>query len=143
MKGENEMNIVSAGSKFMVYGDDVQTYKELPIGAYEVHASQMTGFFLTKRNDFKVTEKVYGNHAVKVDKVLKSFSLADRNFGLILSGQKGIGKSMFMRVLAEKANGMGYPVIVVNNYIPGIDNFLGDIEQEVIVLFDEFEKTFR
>lgn len=137
------MNIVSAGSRFMVYGDDVQTYKELPVGAYEVHASQMTGFFLTKRNDFKVTEKVYGNHAIKVDKVLKSFSLSDRNFGLILSGQKGIGKSMFMRVLAEKANGMGYPVIVVNSYIPGIDNFLGDIEQEVIVLFDEFEKTFR
>jgi hypothetical protein len=137
------MNIVQSGTMFMIYDDSVKTYSELPVGAYEVCCSKMTGFFLKTRNDFKVTEKVYGNHSVKVDKVLKSFQLADRNFGLILSGQKGIGKSMFMRVLAERASALGYPVIVVNNYIPGIDNFLGSIEQEVIVLFDEFEKTFR
>lgn len=128
---------------FMIYDDSVKTYSELPTGAYEVCFSKMTGFFLRVRNDFKVTEKVYGNHSIKVDKVLKSFQLSDRNFGLILSGQKGIGKSMFMRVLAERAGGLGYPVIVVDNYIPGIDNFLSSIDQECVVLFDEFEKTFR
>ena len=137
------MNIVQSGTMFMIYDDSVKTYDKLPVGAYEVGCGKMTGFFLKTRNDFKVTEKVYGNHSEKVDKVLKSFQLADRNFGLILSGQKGIGKSMFMRVLAERAGNLGYPVIVVNGYIPGIDSFLGSIEQEVIVLFDEFEKTFR
>ena len=137
------MNIVQSGTMFMIYDDSVKTYSELPVGAYEVCCSKMTGFFLKTRNDFKVTEKVYGNHSVKVDKVLKSFQLADRNFGLILSGQKGIGKSMFMRVLAERAGGLGYPVIVVDSYIPGIDSFLSSIEQECVVLFDEFEKTFR
>lgn len=137
------MNIVQSGTMFMIYDDSVKTYSELPTGAYEVCFSKMTGFFLKVRNDFKVTEKVYGNHSIKVDKVLKSFQLSDRNFGLILSGQKGIGKSMFMRVLAERAGGLGYPVIVVDNYIPGIDNFLSSIDQECVVLFDEFEKTFR
>ena len=137
------MNIVQSGTMFMIYDDSVKTYSELPVGAYEVCCSKMTGFFLKTRNDFKVTEKVYGNHSVKVDKVLKSFQLADRNFGLILSGQKGIGKSMFMRVLAERAAGLGYPVVVVDSYIPGIDSFLSSIEQECVVLFDEFEKTFR
>lgn len=137
------MNIVQSGTMFMIYDDSVKTYSELPTGAYEVCFSKMTGFFLKIRNDFKVTEKVYGNHSIKVDKVLKSFQLSDRNFGLILSGQKGIGKSMFMRVLAERAGGLGYPVIVVDNYIPGIDNFLSSIDQECVVLFDEFEKTFR
>ena len=137
------MNIVQSGTMFMIYDDSVKTYEKLPVGAYEVGCSKMTGFFLKTRHDFKVTEKVYGNHSIKVDKVLKSFQAADRNFGLILSGAKGIGKSMFMRVLAERAAALGYPVIVVNGYIPGIDSFLGSIEQEVIVLFDEFEKTFR
>ena len=33
------MNIVSAGSRFMVYGEDVQTYKILPPGAYKVEFS--------------------------------------------------------------------------------------------------------
>lgn len=137
------MNIVQSGTMYMIYDDSVKTYSELPVGAYEVGFNKMTGFFLKTRNDFKVTEKVYGNHAEKVDKVLKSFQLADRNFGLILSGQKGIGKSMFMRVLAEKAGALGYPVVVVSDYIPGIDDFLASIEQECVVLFDEFEKTFR
>ena len=129
------MNIVQSGTMYMIYDDSVKTYSELPVGAYEVGFNKMTGFFLKTRNDFKVTEKVYGNHAEKVDKVLKSFQLADRNFGLILSGQKGIGKSMFMRVLAEKAGALGYPVVVVSDYIPGIDDFLASIEQECVVLF--------
>ena len=137
------MNIVQSGTMYMIYDDSVKTYNELPTGAYEVCFNKMSGFYLRARNDFKVTEKVYGNHSEKVDKVLKSFQLSDRNFGLILSGQKGIGKSLFMRVLAERAADLNYPVIVVDSYVPGVDNFLSSIEQECIVLFDEFEKTFR
>lgn len=34
------------------------------------------------------------------------------------------------------------PVIVVDSPIPGISNFLSSIEQEVVIIFDEFEKTF-
>lgn len=34
------------------------------------------------------------------------------------------------------------PVIIVDSAIPGISNFLGSIQQEVTIIFDEFEKTF-
>lgn len=34
------------------------------------------------------------------------------------------------------------PVIIVDTYIPGIANFIEEIEQEVLVMFDEFDKTF-
>ena len=78
----------------------------------------------------------------KVRKVLHSFSMVDRNFGVILSGRKGIGKSLFARLLSVQGKEYGIPLILVTAYYPGIANFLSSIEQEVIVLFDEFEKTF-
>lgn len=76
------------------------------------------------------------------EKVLNSFSLVKRNLGVILSGDKGIGKSLFSKVLAQKAIKQGYPLIIVNSYFPGIAEFLNTIQQEVMVLFDEFDKTF-
>lgn len=137
------MNIVQSGDVFQVFGESLQTFKELPVGTYEVNFSKMMGFFLSTHNDLVVAEeKIYGSTPVKVEKVLKSFNQVERNFGVILSGKKGIGKSLFARQLAVRAKDYNLPLIIVSNYIPGIANFLSSIEQEVIVLFDEFEKTF-
>lgn len=137
------MNIVQSGDVFQVFGESLQTFKELPVGTYEVNFSKMMGFFLSTHNDLVVAEeKIYGSTPIKVEKVLKSFGQVERNFGVILSGKKGIGKSLFARQLAVRAKDYNLPLIIVSNYIPGIANFLSSIEQEVIVLFDEFEKTF-
>ena len=136
------MNVVNSGSRFQIYGEDVKTYRELPVGSYEVEFHKMIGFYLTSRPDLMVNEKIYGDHAVRADKVMRSYSHAERNFGIILSGQKGIGKSLFARVLATKAIDAGMPVIVVSSYIPGIAGFISSIQQSCVVVFDEFEKTF-
>lgn len=137
------MNVVHAGNTYQIYGDSLQTYKELPVGTYEVCFSKMTGFFLTSHNDLEINEeKIYGSSPEKVEKVLKGFQAVSRNFGVILSGRKGIGKSLFARQLATRAKEYNLPIILVTNYIPGIADFISSIEQEVIVLFDEFEKTF-
>lgn len=81
------MNIVNAGSHYQIYGEDVKTYKRLPLMSFEVCFSKMTGFYLSSRPDLAVNEeKIYGNHEVKVNKVLNSFKYSDRNLGVILSG---------------------------------------------------------
>ena len=137
------MNIVNAGSRYQVYGEDVQTFKELPIATYSIGYHQQMGFWLVKHNDLEVNEeRIYGSHSRKVDKVFNSFKLSERNFGIILSGKKGIGKSLFARMIAEKAIENDLPVIIVDTAIPGISDFLSSIEQEVVIIFDEFEKTF-
>lgn len=137
------MNVVHSGDTFQVYGDALKTYDKLPVGTYEVGFSKFSGFFLTSHNDLTINEaKIYGCSEKKVQKVLHSFSMVDRNFGVILSGRKGIGKSLFARLLSVQGKEYGIPLILVTAYYPGIANFLSSIEQEVIVLFDEFEKTF-
>ena len=138
------MNVVNFGNNYQIYGEDVKTYTNLPALSYNVSFSKETGFFLSKRLDLIPNEeKIYGSHDQKVCKVLASFSNFNRNLGLILSGQKGVGKSLFARLLAEKAQKCGYPVILVNDYVPGIEGFLAAIEQEVVIIFDEFEKNFQ
>ena len=137
------MNVVQSGSQYQIYGESLKTYNELPVRSYDVSFHKMMGFFLTARPNLEANEeKIYGNHRAKVKKVINSFNLSSRNFGIILSGQKGIGKSLFARLLAMDAIEAGLPVITVTEYVPGIANFLGSIEQQVVVIFDEFEKTF-
>lgn len=137
------MNVVSSGGMYQIYGESVKTGTCLPPNTYEVNFSKQVGFFLTAHNDLSVNEeKVYGTHESKVNKILRGFEASDRNFGVILSGAKGIGKSLFARILANKAREKGIPLIIVPDYVPGIASFISSIEQEVIVLFDEFEKTF-
>lgn len=137
------MNIVNSGSRYQVYGEDVKTYRELPVGSYNVDFHKMLGFFLTERHDLTVTEeKIYGTSDYKVQKVMRSYKLSDRNFGVLLSGQKGIGKSLFVRLVAQQAIADKLPVIVVSQAIPGIADFISSIEQDCVIVFDEFEKTF-
>ncbi len=136
------MNVVHSGDTFQIYGDALKTYDKLPLGTYEICFHKMMGFYLTSHADLVVNEKIYGNSPAKVEKVLKGFTKVDRNFGVILSGRKGIGKSLFARQLAIRAKDYNLPLIIVPCYYPGIADFIGSIEQEVIVFFDEFEKTF-
>lgn len=137
------MNIVNAGTRYQIYGEELRTFSKLPVGSYEVAFNKMTGFFLTSRADLLAKEeKIYGSSPAKVVKVLRSYQGTDRNFGVILSGIKGIGKSLFVRVLAQQAIKEGIPVILVSSAIPGIEGFISSIDQDVMVIFDEFEKVF-
>lgn len=134
------MNIVRSGDTFQIYGDTIETFDQLPKGTYSVNFNKFMGFFLSTHTDLEAKEeKIYGCTGEKVNKILRSFNLMDRNMGVILSGPKGVGKSLFCRSLCELAT---CPVLLVDAYVPGIANFISSIEQEVIVFFDEFEKTF-
>lgn len=139
------MNIVNSGKTYQIYGEDVMTYKALPAKTYVIEYDQMKGPMLIARPDLVVgDEKVYGNCIDKVEKVMQSYKVAaNRNFGVLLSGQKGSGKSLFVRMLGEKAIENGMPVIVADKNVPGLSRLISSIEQDCVVVFDEFEKKFR
>lgn len=136
------MKIVNTGNIYRIYDDDLRTYDVLPNKCYTVEFSPLSGFFLQLYPMIDVNEKIYGPHLSKVNKVLNAYKLMNRNLGVILSGDKGIGKSICAKLIAKKSLEENLPVIVVNKYIPGIADYLTEIEQECVVLFDEFDKTF-
>jgi len=137
------MKLVSFGNTFHVYSDDVHTYDVLPAGYYRIEYDQMSGYSIKKLDhEFEINEKVYGVNQEKVRKVLNSYKLFQRNLGVLLSGNKGIGKSMFAKMLAIACVKQGLPVISVTNNTPGLATFLEDLNQEAMFLFDEFDKTF-
>lgn len=137
------MRIIRSGTKYSIYDNGIETYEHLPIGTYVVGYDKSEGCFLIRRNNMEVTEKTYGVHNHKIQKVMRSFSGFTRSLGVILSGDKGIGKSLFAKKLCQQAVQAGYPVVVIDACLPGIARFIESIEQECIVLFDEFDKTFR
>lgn len=137
------MKAIKIGTKVEIYNDTVTTYDRLPAKNYIIKFEKLSGFYLDEYADIAVKEdKIYGGHMQKAEKVLRSYEKFDRNLGVILSGSKGIGKSMFARLLSVEALKNDIPVIIVDKHIPGIASYIETIDQSVMVLFDEFDKTF-
>lgn len=53
------MNIVHTGNRFQVYGDDVKTYKELPIGTYTIGFHPQMGIWLSVHNNLQIGEEKF------------------------------------------------------------------------------------
>lgn len=136
------MKVVNTGNRYMMYDDSLRTFDKIPAGTYTLCCEKFTGFFLKSKQDMEVKEKIYGQHLDKISKVMSSFGRFDRNMGVILSGNKGIGKSLFAKMLSEECVKSDIPVIIVDSFMPGIAAYIDSIDQEVMILFDEFDKTF-
>lgn len=137
------MQYSNNGINYRVVDGGTKIISNLPPKVYTINFDQMIGTWLSERKELVAGDfKIYGNTPRRVDKIFKTFDSRSKNLGILLSGDKGMGKSVFMRYTAEKAIERGLPVIVISNDIPGLANFLGKIDQECVVLFDEFEKNF-
>ncbi|MFB4351123.1 AAA family ATPase [Microbacterium sp. CR_7] len=133
---------IETGGHVRVYDDAVRTHQVFPLGTYRVHFTSKEGFSLVKVDDLTVgTERVYGGLEKKVAKIFRSYALSDRSLGVMLSGDKGIGKTLFLRMVAEEARDQALPVVIVSEDNEGIVEFLDSLD-ECLIVFDEFEKTF-
>lgn len=137
------MKIISFGQTYQIYPDDLKTYDALPAGTYKIVFNPMSGFSLTKIHDFEsIEEKTYGTHPERIEKILKAYEKFERSLGVIFSGDKGMGKSLSLQLLAKEAVEMGLPVIMVPKAYKGVADFIESIDQEALIVFDEFEKVF-
>lgn len=123
---------------------------EIPPGVYTLVFVPPTPMremriFLRPENNFRLPDRLYGNINLNVDRFLKSYELNDKNLGTLFVGEQGSGKTMLLKALAVKAVQMGFPVILVDEKIPGevLNWFASTIIQNVLFCFDEFEKTYK
>lgn len=121
-------------------GDSVSSLKSIPNKVYKTVFSKMRGTFL-KETEIKIEHgKIYGNSQNIADHIIQAFELNDnsKNLGVLLSGGRGLGKTLTTRLVMEKLKGK-YPIILISEFTPDLPDFLSNLKN-CIILMDEFEK---
>lgn len=135
------------GTTVSVISFDDDTIKDqLKPAVYSVGFNMMTGYYLNKVGDkLNTPSKVYGRVGQRVEKIMTSYNNAGASFGVLMSGDKGSGKTMTSSIVANRAiEELGLPVILVeDSFDPSsLASFIQKIG-ECVLFFDEFGKRFN
>lgn len=120
--------------------------EKIPAGTYTVEQNPQTGqYYLLSSAPFTRPAKVYGEMASRNEKVINTYLKREgKNTGVLLSGTKGAGKTQLAKDVSIALAGMGIPTIIIQNCYTdgGFINFIKDIKDKALILFDEFEKVY-
>jgi DNA-directed RNA polymerase subunit F len=102
------------------------------------------GHFLTKYHEkYVFPYKVYGVNRTFIDRVDLTYQKTTGNLGVLMNGVKGTGKSVTSEQICNRFMEMhNMPVILINQRINGLIEFLASIDQDIVVFVDEYEKVF-
>lgn len=91
---------------------------------------------------FKIYDLGVDDFIEKIKKTWNSeyFVKKKQNLGIIFNGIKGTGKTISAKILC---NEIDIPVIIINDFMPGMIEFVQMLEFECVILLDEAEKVFR
>lgn len=114
----------------------------LEAGIYELRSSQQ-GLYLVRLRTKYDLPKLYGGILQRAGKILNTYSRRTASTGVLLSGDKGTGKSLLAMVLANMSVDAGCAVININQAFYGseFEELMNAIPSAVLV-FDEFAKTY-
>lgn len=114
---------------------------KLPLGVYILKQSKTGEFFMERKGDrFEFPFKKYPIDDDFISYVLKRYPSMKKNFGILLNGSKGAGKSVISKTIANELN---LPIIIVGTNFPNLgEDFISRLNQPICFFFDEFEKTF-
>lgn len=107
-----------------------------------VWGERVTRFTLNGEMNLPPTVYQTKKDKIFIDRVLKNFNSSEKNTtGVLLTGDKGTGKSVTAKILAEKAQ---LPIIVINPDMEEkyLEEFFKEFDQPVCILFDEVDKNF-
>lgn len=142
-----KQNYINFGSSVRPVGSLRQIQPFLDANVYNIDVPPMSGPVLeiVDNIDLSVPERVYGDIMARVDKSFEAYGYRDRNTGILLSGERGMGKTLFIRIAISRAIKMGMPVIMLKktDALSGIIETINSITQPVLIVMDEFEKNFK
>jgi hypothetical protein len=133
------------GTKFTVTDEAaMDLHRSLPVGNYIIKQDQYGNLFLEQVDLFEHKGKIYGDTLKNVDRILRTFDSRPNGTGVMLTGEKGSGKTLLAKMLSIAGAKSDIPTIVINNPWAGdkFNKFIQDIEQPCLIVFDEFEKVY-
>lgn len=140
-------------TKYMISGSTVNIIKlnedtaldVLPPRVYTVEFNTLAGFYLTvTKDELTLPEKIYGRTHERVEKCICTYKDRDTSTGVLLTGDKGTGKTLLMSLLANRViDELNLPVILIKESFHGgqFNSFIEDIG-ECALVFDEFGKMY-
>ena len=138
-------------TKFVQKGKQFRTFDEtsfspmekLPVGTYTI-GQDLEGWLLTQIENYKIG-KIYGNVEKQAERIRHTFNSRPSGTGLLLSGEKGSGKTTLAKLLSVQLQEEDVPTIVINQPWAGesFNKLIQSIQQPAVVIFDEFEKVYH
>lgn len=125
----------------IVNSNDIKLGQQVPLGFWKLDAAQFKGIFL-KKVDFKLSHgKIYGKSQSIANHIVQAYKCTpeDKNMGVLLSGGRGLGKTLTTRLVIEQLI-KTHPIIIVSDYFKGMVDFLENLKG-CVILMDEFEKV--
>lgn len=125
---------------------DLCIVDDLPPAVYVVKLDPYKQFFLEKTQEqFELPGKLYGKIPRYTHRIINTFNDRSGTTGILLEGEKGSGKSLLAKNVANELISEGTPVVVINEPYSGdeFNSFLLKIKGTVAILFDEFEKVYN
>lgn len=140
-------NFIKNGNNIIPFPKGLE-YELEPGKVYDLLIKTVWGERVTKftlNGEMNLPPTVYQTKKDKifVDRVLKNFNSSGKNTtGVLLTGDKGTGKSVTAKILAEKAR---LPIVVINPEMEEkyLEEFFKEFDQPVCILFDEVDKSFN
>lgn len=137
---------LKSGTRFNVSTKEaMDLHESLPPSTFTVKFDKMAGcFYLEQIDGFEIKGKIYGDTKRNAERILTTFADRTASTGVMLTGEKGSGKTLLAKMLSVDSAEMGIPTIVINEPWcgEGFNAFMQMIEQPTVILFDEFEKVY-
>ena len=136
---------LKSGNAFRVASNEAMDVRtELPSGNYTVCKDQSGQLFLEHIGNFTPPKKIYGDAIRHTNRIITTFLDRPSSTGVMMTGEKGSGKTLLTKNVSIELAKKGIPTIVIN--APwcgdGFNTLVQSIDQPCALLFDEFEKVY-